>query len=271
MVTARSLFTFMFSRLVGLIFLFVLFATPVHAAVVINEFQIDPSGASQWAELYNKGPDTVDMSGWFIDDDGGTEKFTIPQGTLLQSNYCISFQSGNFNWNASSSDSARLLSDSLVMDEYDFSGSPGSGTSFGRNPDGTGGWTTFTSPTRDKLNSNATSCAALPTATATNTPTKTPTQAPQTTNTPTAGATLTPVPSKKLTPTKTPTPKKSPSPTATASAVLGVEASIASSTATPSGGLKQVLPLIIALLLVAIGLAIMAFVLVWKKRGAMKV
>jgi len=98
--------------------------------------------------------------------------------------------------------------------------------------------------------------------TATQAPTKTPTPAPQATNT------LTPTiihsPTKKSTPTKTPTPKISLTPTIEVSPsgiVLGTETA-----ATPSGGIKPVLPLIIALLLVAIGLAIIAIVLVWKKR-----
>ena len=98
-----------------------------------------------------------------------------------------------------------------------------------------------------------------------NTSTKSPTQVSQATSTPIPPAASTPVPTKKSIPTKTPTPKKFPTPLATESAVLG-ESLIASAAATPSGGLQAVIPAVVSLLLVAAGLAIIAGVLVWKKR-----
>ncbi|KKU79982.1 MAG: LPXTG-motif cell wall anchor domain protein [Candidatus Amesbacteria bacterium GW2011_GWA2_47_70] len=157
----------------------------IYASIGINEFQVEPSGSSQWIELYNSGPDSQDISGWFIDDDGGTTKFTIPTNTVLTPNACMSFQSGSFFWNTASGDKARLLSGDTIIDEYQYSSSPGNNVSFGRLPDGTGGWTTFSNPSRDKLNNTNTSCLSLPTPSPSSTPLSTPLQTPAVSPTPT--------------------------------------------------------------------------------------
>ena len=177
-----------------------LFIPPVLASVVINEFQVKPSGSSQWIELYNNGGGSEDISGWVIDDEGSPDsKYTIASGTVLYASTCLSFQSGKFYWNPSSSDSVRLISGDNVVDKYTYSKSPESGVSFGRDPDGTGSFVSFTSPTRDHLNSSGLSCLAS--ATPTPSPTTTPIPIPS----PTAAPTATP------TPTPTPTPVSYPS------------------------------------------------------------
>lgn len=71
------------------------------AAVTISEFVADNGGglltaageASDWLELHNSGPDTVDLSGWFLSDNASTlTKWRIPDGTLLASNgYLVVF------------------------------------------------------------------------------------------------------------------------------------------------------------------------------------
>lgn len=46
--------------------LFLLFGS-VNAAIVINEVELNPSGADsdkEWVELYNNGPDCIDTTGW---------------------------------------------------------------------------------------------------------------------------------------------------------------------------------------------------------------
>lgn len=181
----------------------------VYAQVVINEFQLSPN---QWIELYNKGDATVDVSGWIIDDNGGTEKYVVSSGTSLLGKKCISFQSGNFNWNTSSADTVKLLdSSSNVIETYDYNSGPGDNVSIGKAVDGEGGLTILTGSSRDKLNSTGEDCLAptpTPTATPTNTPTPTPTPTP-------SAPTSTPTPFPSPTPTKTPTPfpTRTPSPT----------------------------------------------------------
>ena len=259
----------MFSKF-AIVFLFVLFVPPVQASVVINEFLPDPSSdndATEWIELYNTGPDGVDLAGWKLDDiDGGTSPYEIASGSSIASSAFLVFEKAESRIALNNDgDTVRLLnSEGSVVDSYSY-GSTSQDVSIGRTTNGGGSWVTCTSPTKGSGNN-----CSDPSPTATSTPTKPPTQAPQATSTSTPTIKLTPAPTKPA-PTKTPTPKTSPAPTATpAAAVLGAEATVASATATASGGLQQVLPLIIALLLVAIGFAIIAFVLVWKKRGALK-
>ncbi len=52
--------------------------------IFINEVMPAPSNAPEWVELYNPGPDAVDLSGWYFDDDtlGGTQ-ITIPPNTVI--------------------------------------------------------------------------------------------------------------------------------------------------------------------------------------------
>ena len=95
--------------LVFLILFFIFSTSGVRAQVVINEIQMDPD---QWIELYNKGDSNVDLSNWSVDDDGGTQKYLILGGIILQPKKCITFQSGNFNWNTATADDVRLFDSS---------------------------------------------------------------------------------------------------------------------------------------------------------------
>lgn len=260
----------MFSRFVALILLFLLIRSPIQATVVINEFLPNPSGPqsedTEWIELYNIGPDSVDLAGWQLDDfDGGSSPYVIASGSSIPASAYLVFEKSTTNIALNNSDdTVRLLNaQSSVVDSHGY-GSTSEDVSIGRTSNGGGSWVSCNSPTKGSSNN-----CSEPTQTPTNTPANSPTNVPQTTNTPTLGPTATPGPSKKPTPIKTPTPRISPSPTATVAAVLGTETAIASATATASGGLQQALPLIIALMLVAMGLAILAGVLVWKKRRKM--
>jgi len=52
--------------------------------IFINEVMPAPSNAPEWVELYNPGPDPIDISGWYLDDDtvGGTQ-IIIPADTVI--------------------------------------------------------------------------------------------------------------------------------------------------------------------------------------------
>lgn len=180
--------------------------------VVINELFI-ATPYTQWIELFNTHDTSQDISGWIIDDSGGNEKFTIPKDTVLFPKTCLTFQSGLFNWNTNSSDSARLLSGGAVIDEYQFSGSPGENKSFARFPDGTGPFIVH-DPSQNFFNDVNQSCVSpSPTVTPTFSP------SPKPTSTPTAAKvihtpTVTPLPLALLTstsiiglPTETQLPK----------------------------------------------------------------
>ena len=76
------------------------------STIKINEFLIEPT--PQIVELLNTGTEIVDLSNWYIDDNGGTTYFTIPTGTQLYPNACVSF-SGSINLNRTTVDSVRLF------------------------------------------------------------------------------------------------------------------------------------------------------------------
>lgn len=200
------------------IFAFLIYATPSYAAIIVSEFATD---SPQKVELYNTGTTVVDLSGWYIDDDGGSSAyFTIPPNSYISPNQCVVF-SGTFNFNTASADQVRLFdmfappssSSSRLIDSHTYTGSPGTGKSYARNPHTSNNWvsqlTTF-----GLLNDTEADCSvAAPTPSATPSPssailpsiTLTPTLIQV--HTPTPSFTPTLVPSATPQPTSTPMPK----------------------------------------------------------------
>jgi hypothetical protein len=247
-----------------LVFSFLFFPSVANAKVVINEFLLKPS-SSQWIELYNKGDTDIDISGWIIDDDGSpTEKYSIVTGTILPSKKCISFQSGNFNWNTTTADKVKLLDSAQILkEEYSYSSAPLDNITIGREIDGEGELVILASSTRDILNTTGQSCLAptptpVPTATATPTPTLTPTPTPTKTPTPT--------------PSKTPTPKPTTTPEPEVGGVsdnnsgggvdiLGLRNQLANEESSPSGdgeGSNKKFP-VFPVILIIVGAGLMGF------------
>lgn len=180
---------------VWILVFFFWFAQLAHAGdVVINEFLVDPD-SSQWVELYNRGSTSVNISGWFIDDSGGTEKFTIPSDTIIDPGSFRVFESHAFNLNRTTADTVRLLNGSTEEDSYSYTSGPGSGLTFGRNTDGTSNWVTFSSSSKGSSNNSSSPL-------------------PSVTPTPTITSTSTPSPKPSATPKPTPTQKPSSTPKA---------------------------------------------------------
>ncbi len=166
--------------------------------IVINEFFVG-DGNSQWVELYNPTDSDIDISGWVIDDSGGSEKYVIPDKSMTGAKGYIVFESTKFNLNKASEDTIRLFANEVLIDSYSYSGSITDGYSIGRKEDGIPEWVVFGSPSRGSSNNSSTT---IPT----NTPV--PTNTPTPSNTPTP--TKIPTPTKNPTLTKTPTPSKVP-------------------------------------------------------------
>lgn len=133
-----------------ILFLFLLFIVPNSASaqtVLINEFQIESSAQS--VELLNVADSTQDISGWYLDDSGGTTFFTIPVDTFILPRSCAVF-SGDFNLNKSSPDAIRLFSkdapptsqSAVLIDLFSYTRSPGQNLVYLRIPDGEANWST---------------------------------------------------------------------------------------------------------------------------------
>ena len=165
------------------ILLFFLFAVPCLAEnkILINEFLIDPQ--PQQVEIINTSTEEADISGWIIDDSGGTTYYTVPQSNILHPNSCLVF-SGDFNLNKSSVDIVRLINNSQqLIDSFSYKSSSGSGITYQRLPDGTDFWTTG-SANLGKFNSSTDQACLFPTLTPT--PTSTPLLTPTLEITPTS-------------------------------------------------------------------------------------
>src|SRR3989339_855882 len=116
------------------ILLFFLFAVPCLAEnkILINEFLIDPQ--PQQVEIINTSTEEADISGWIIDDSGGTTYYTVPQSNILHPNSFLVF-SGDFNLNKSSVDIVRLINNSQqLIDSFSYKSSSGSGITYQRLP-----------------------------------------------------------------------------------------------------------------------------------------
>lgn len=174
-----------------LLLILLIFPLPIFAQqlpdVRINEFQIEPAEA---VELVSTGNEIIDVSGWYLDDNGGKSFYTIPEGTTIDPHSCL-VVTGSFNLNKSSADSVRLFNstadpataNAVVIDAHDYDKSPGADTSFQRNPDGEDTWETGTA-SLGKWNKDGTTCLVVPTATVTPTPPSPSSPTPQTTPTP---------------------------------------------------------------------------------------
>ncbi len=168
----KNLFRFVFC------FLLLIFCSTVYSQIRINEFLIDPA---QKVELINSGTATVDITGWFLDDSGGSTFFTIPE-TIIPANSCTVFE-GDFNLNKTSADTIRLFDKTapptspaaLLIDSFSYKASSGSGISFKRVPDASGPWSSG-SADLGFFNNTVNSCVVQPTAVPSLTSFPTPTQ-----------------------------------------------------------------------------------------------
>ena len=83
-------------------------------AIVVNEVLANSGAdAADWIEIHNRSIEMVDISGWFLSDDGGTlTKFRIPDGTMIPGGGFIVFYE-DIHFGEESADPGRLVPFSL--------------------------------------------------------------------------------------------------------------------------------------------------------------
>jgi hypothetical protein len=130
-------------------------ASDAGAAVVkINEVESSGGTPDDWVELTNIGSSPADLSNWVIRDNDDTHSFVIAAGTTLAPGAFIAFDvtvgdAGTFGLGGS--DSARLYDPSATLvDSYTWTAH--ATTTYGRCPDGTGGFVTTTASTKGAAN-----------------------------------------------------------------------------------------------------------------------
>jgi len=123
--------------------------------VVINEVESN-GDATDWVEIYNKGSEDVDISGWYLYDNdpvGHKNDITpVPEGTILKAGGWYVFdQNQNFTFGLGKDDSATIYTkDGLTADSYAWT-SHANGT-YARIPDGTGPLVDTAVPTKGTAN-----------------------------------------------------------------------------------------------------------------------
>ena len=221
----------LFASFVAFTFLLLFGSSKTFATLYINEFASDTAGTivdSDWVEIFNNGPDPVDLSLYKFKD-GSTNNLAL-SGTISVNGFVT------FAWSNKLNKTGDLIKMVLVSDEtvvisevgYGDRGgdlvAPSPGQSGGRQTDGSASWVVFSSPTKNSTNNGsgvAPSPSPSPTPLSSSpspSPSPLPSQSPKASPSPSPKASSSPVPSAvaasslKLSPalTKKPSPKLSP-------------------------------------------------------------
>ncbi len=196
-----------YSILLGLFLFFSLSSKILAANIVINEILPNPDGPSsedsEWIELYNTTDNSIDISGWLLDDsDGsGSNPYALPSGSVISAKGFLTFEKSSTNIALNNdNDTVRISSSSgELIDSISYSETKET-QSYGRKQDASGDWVWFSTPSKKSSNSSGTivpTSTVVPTATVMPTQTLAPTQTPTPTKTPTPTLKLSPTQMKK--------------------------------------------------------------------------
>src|SRR3954453_2586900 len=119
--------------LLALVAALLVIASPASAAVVINEADSTPT---DFVELYNTGPGSVDISGWVLKDNDDTHAFAIPAATTLAAG--AYYNANALGFGLGQTDAARLFmpGGTTLVDSYEWTDD--AAASYGRCPNGSG-------------------------------------------------------------------------------------------------------------------------------------
>ncbi|HKX62526.1 MAG TPA: lamin tail domain-containing protein, partial [Verrucomicrobiae bacterium] len=134
-------------------------ADPIPAApldhVVINEILAHTDlPLVDYIELFNYSPFTVDLTGCYLSDDPGTNKYRIPIGTILAPRSFVSFTETQLGFAlGANGETAYLVNpdQTRVLDAVRFGGQA-NGISSGRSPDGAPSWSLLATRTQGTTN-----------------------------------------------------------------------------------------------------------------------
>ena len=128
---------------------------PELPSIAVNEVESNGDAIGDFVELKNTGDASVDISGWIFrdnDDEDPTHAYPIPVGTTVAPDEYYVLATADFGFGLGGGDSARLfLADgTTLVDSYEWT--EHAETTYGRCPDGTGGFGTTLSSTRGAAN-----------------------------------------------------------------------------------------------------------------------
>jgi len=123
------------------------------AQVVLNEVESSGGAPGDWAELYNAGTTTADVSGFRFKDNDDTHAFyVIPAGTTIPPGGFLVLEEAAFGFGLGGAETARLYAPTgdAPIDSYAWTAH--APTTYGRCPDGTGAFSTTTTSTKGTAN-----------------------------------------------------------------------------------------------------------------------
>ncbi len=126
-------------------------------SILINEFlaHTEDPGAEEFIELYNHSNQAVDLSGAYLSDRGDSNKFKIPDGTLIPAGGFVAYGQSALGFGLKAEGGRIYLvnaSQTRVIDAVEYE-SQGNGISLGRFPDGATSFYPLKAATRGAANS----------------------------------------------------------------------------------------------------------------------
>lgn len=119
--------------------------------VLFNEVESSGGTPDDWAEIYNAGLNTADLSGWVFSDDDDGHIYELPAGTFVAPGEYLVLDSGTFGFGLGGADSVRLFDAAgLLVDSYSWAAH--AATTYARCPNGGGEFELSNSPTKGAEN-----------------------------------------------------------------------------------------------------------------------
>ncbi len=120
--------------------------------IFISEILPNPDGpdeGEEWLELYNASTKEVDLTGWFIDDEGpvgiiGKEAYIFPNKTVIKANsyLAVDLSDATFGFNNTSSETVRIFwPNKSLLRQVTYEDGAKMDLSFARKSDGKYAWT----------------------------------------------------------------------------------------------------------------------------------
>ena len=123
-------------------------APPAPSAIKINEVESSGGTPGDWAELFNAGTTTADLSNWIFKDNDDTHVYVIPAGTMLAPGAFLAIEEAGFGFGLGSGDSARIFNAAgVLIDSYTWPTGHAAIT-YGRCPDGAGAFVNTSASTK---------------------------------------------------------------------------------------------------------------------------
>ncbi|MEI9812750.1 MAG: lamin tail domain-containing protein [Acidobacteriota bacterium] len=126
-------------------------ANDCSSPVKINEVESNLGVPGDWIELFNPSASPVNLAGFVVKDNDDTHNYTIPAGTTIAAGGYLVVEEAQLGFGLGSADSARLFdTTATIVDSYTWTAH--AATTYGRCPNGLGGFITTSSATKGTAN-----------------------------------------------------------------------------------------------------------------------